>query len=235
MVNTFITSLYLPNTFKKLDFRRLGKQRLEAKQLIDILKMIDNGEDVSNVGFSSHPVTQMWIGYTNALKAYYNLCLQEWIDRGYNNTMKKYDIDETKFINREVKFDGIKTTFISEDTEYSFPPFASFKPFILTHKAALYKKDPNFYAGFLNDELEPYVNLGYLWPTHYGNIIYEKWELKYIHPPGSGVPVQYRITENEARSWILNKLKNPKTNRSIKKDGPKYKEYHQAATHYNLL
>lgn len=235
MVNTFITSSYLPNTFKDLDYRRLGKQRVEAKQIIDILEKIDAGEDVSSIGFASHTATKMWIGYTNALKAYYNLCLDEWINRGYKNKMVKYDIDETRFTNRESVFDGVKTTFLTEDTEYSFPPFTSFRPFILFHRSALYKKDPKYYVKFLNEELEPYVDLGYLWPSHAGDIMYEKWDFKYLDKPGAGAPVQYRITLSEATEWVSNKFKNPKSGRSIKEGGPKYKELESAAIFYKLM
>lgn len=235
MVNTFITSMKLSDTFKDLDYRRLGKQRLEAKQIINVLEKIDSGEDVSGIGFASHTATKMWIGYTNALKAYYNLCLQEWIDRGYKNNMVKYDVDETKFTNRECEFDGKITTFTSEETEFTYPPFASFKPFILSHRSALYKKDPKFYSKFLDEELEPYIEHGYLWPTHAGNEIYNNWNLNYLDKPGAGAPAQYRIPLSEATSWVNNKLKNPKTNRTIKENGPKYKEFETAAKFYKLI
>jgi hypothetical protein len=129
MVNTFIITENLSDTFKLLDSKKLGKQRLEAKQIIEILERIDNGEDITNIAYASHPAAKMWIGYTNALKAYYNLCVFEWINRGYNNTMKLYPIEHNKFKNLNINSKLVN--------QYNYPRFASFLPFINSHKAAL--------------------------------------------------------------------------------------------------
>lgn len=58
-----------------LDKRRLDKQRLEAKQLIDILERYDQTGILSG-GWSSHPALRSWIGYTNQLKAYFIIVLE---------------------------------------------------------------------------------------------------------------------------------------------------------------
>jgi hypothetical protein len=72
-----------------LDYRRLGKQRVECLQIINILENKSKGR-----GFYSHPAVKMWMGYTDALKEYTNICIDEWISRGYKNNMVKYELSE---------------------------------------------------------------------------------------------------------------------------------------------
>ena len=65
-----------------LDYRRLGKQRVEAFQILNAL----SGK---TKGWTNHPATKMWRGYEAALSFYKDLCIEEWVRRGYNNTMQK--------------------------------------------------------------------------------------------------------------------------------------------------
>ena len=65
-----------------LDYRRLGKQRLEARTILTIL----TGKTASKA-WRNHPAVLMWRGREDALREYYNACLAEWIARGYRNTM----------------------------------------------------------------------------------------------------------------------------------------------------
>jgi len=62
-----------------LDYRRLGKQRVECKQ---ILSALTNGG-----GWRNHPAVKMWRGFEDALRVYMWECIEEWKRRGYNNTM----------------------------------------------------------------------------------------------------------------------------------------------------
>ena len=79
-MQTFLPYEDFNDSVEALDYRRLGKQRVEARQ---ILKALETGG-----GWSNHPATKMWAGYTDALKHYSNVCIAEWISRGYNNTME---------------------------------------------------------------------------------------------------------------------------------------------------
>jgi hypothetical protein len=212
MVNTFIISTDLQESFALLDFKRLGKQRLEAKQIINILEKIDNGCDVSGIGFSSHPATLMWRGYTNALKIYFNLCVEEWINRGYKNTMDIYEVDY-----------------------YQFPQFVTFEPFILSHKAALLRKNPEYYKDLMCDDVKPYMTLGYLWPSKVSDQMYIQWNFSYLDPMGSGVPLQYRVSEENVNTWVNEKTKNPISKRQITEKSKLYKDYKIAAKYYKLI
>lgn len=63
-----------------LDYRRLGKQRVEAKQILDTLKYGSR--------WKNHPAVKMWEGYEEALALYHDIIISEWIRRGYNNNMQ---------------------------------------------------------------------------------------------------------------------------------------------------
>ncbi len=129
MVNTFVLCDNVRESMRLLDNRRLGKQRVEAQQILRVLldsKIIAKhmglppqpigytiADDIAretwykNVyalyrkhdthfvvkgrvlkgGWSNHPMAIMWIGYEDALKEYINFCIDEWVSRGFKNTM----------------------------------------------------------------------------------------------------------------------------------------------------
>lgn len=62
-----------------LDNRRLGKQRVEAFQLLDAINGLTK--------WRHHPAARMWRGYEQALRQYLRCCITEWVDRGYRNAM----------------------------------------------------------------------------------------------------------------------------------------------------
>ena len=67
-----------------LDYKRLGKQRVEAKQILNALE-----PDYDKKGWKTHPATMRWKGYEDCLKYYANCMITEWKKRGYNNIMEK--------------------------------------------------------------------------------------------------------------------------------------------------
>ena len=82
-MQTFLPYKSFDKSFKVLDYRRLGKQRVEAMQILNVLL-----GRTKTKGWVNHPATKMWKGYENALKQYLNKCIDHWIARGYNNNMK---------------------------------------------------------------------------------------------------------------------------------------------------
>ncbi len=62
---------------KSLDYRRLGKQRVEAET---ICRTILHGS-----GWQHHPAVKMWTGFESALLDYRDEMIREWICRGYQN------------------------------------------------------------------------------------------------------------------------------------------------------
>lgn len=64
-----------------LDYRRLGKQRVETYQILRANLGITSG-------WSTHPASRMWASSTSGLIAYGVAMCDEWISRGYKDTTK---------------------------------------------------------------------------------------------------------------------------------------------------
>ena len=62
-----------------LDNRRLGKQRVEALQ---VLRAVTR----ETYGWKRHPVVRMWMGYPEAIAAYGLAVCDEWVRRGCADT-----------------------------------------------------------------------------------------------------------------------------------------------------
>lgn len=114
-MQTFLPYPDFQQSAKCLDYRRLGKQRVEAKQILDILTLNKDS------GWKNHPAVKMWRGYENALANYMNEFIQEWIRRGYKNTMKIYKHGETilpKWIGDSRLHDSHRSNLLRKDQEF---------------------------------------------------------------------------------------------------------------------
>lgn len=129
---TFVVSSNLQECAKALDYRRLGKQRVEAYQILRTLRGHSHG-------WKNHPAVKMWRGYEDALALYMNAMIEEWVSRGYKNTMK---LEEICFVPK-------------------FPWWFSWKPLHDSHKAALNRKMPEWYHFDVSDV---FMSHGYIWP-----------------------------------------------------------------------
>ena len=86
-MQTFLPYSDFADSVKCLDYKRLGKQRVEAMQTHN---QITRGKG----GYPYHPVNKMWQEYPDALALYHNLCIDEWVARGYKNTMLYIPFDQ---------------------------------------------------------------------------------------------------------------------------------------------
>lgn len=82
-MQTFLPYPDFKKSVEVLDYKRLGKQRVETFQVLNILL----GRTATK-GWINHPVTKMWKGYEAALQTYQNYTISEWIKRGYKNNMQ---------------------------------------------------------------------------------------------------------------------------------------------------
>lgn len=134
-MQTFLPYPNLKKSLKVLDSRRLGKQRVEAFQILNVLL-----ERTERKGWKNHPAVLMWKGHENGLKLYLNKAIKLWVSRGYRNTMKFEEIEG----------------------KITFPSWFGNKDFHDSHKSNLLRKDNNFYFNFSKEVPD---NLEYLWPT----------------------------------------------------------------------
>ena len=117
-MQTFLPYPNMEKSLQCLDYKRLGKQRVEASQ---ILKALTN----PNYGWQHHPAVKMWRGCEGALTLYMNTAIHEWIKRGYNNTMPIVEI---------------KNIYVPE--WWGDPRFHD------SHKSSLLRKDFDHYSQF---------------------------------------------------------------------------------------
>lgn len=142
-MQTFLPNNNFRETAKILDNRRLGKQRVEAYQIIEILLGKQSG-------WEHHPAVKMWSGndrYIPCLMLYYNAMLNEWADRGYKN------IKLQPFTWELYEYGGVtRPTWCHADG-----------PLHSSHRAALLAKDYEWYSQFGWKE-EPKIE--YYWPVN---------------------------------------------------------------------
>jgi len=134
-MQTFLPYADLQESVRVLDYRRLGKQRVETFQVLNILL-----DRTPTKGWRNHPVTRMWSGYECALQVYQNYTIQEWVNRGYKNNMQF----------EEILIPSPK-----------MPSWFGDEEFHRSHRSNLLRKDYEYYSQFFN---EP-TNLEYIWPV----------------------------------------------------------------------
>lgn len=144
-MQTFLPYSDFQKSAQCLDYRRLGKQRVETLQIMNALVGLSNG-------WSNHPATLMWAGYEKSLLDYQYAIVGEWINRGYRDNVC---MDKTIFafstISKETK-----------NEKWSDPWWLGEENLHLSHRSNLLRKDFNHYCQFgwiVDDDLE------YWWPT----------------------------------------------------------------------
>lgn len=134
-MQTFLPYPDFLQSVKVLDYRRLGKQRVETFQVLNILL-----DRTPTKGWRNHPVTRMWAGYEEALKLYQNFTIEEWVKRGYKNTMQLEQIDMKHII---------------------LPRWFGNKDFHRSHRSNLLRKDYEYYSQYFDEPSD----LEYYWPV----------------------------------------------------------------------
>ena len=131
-MQTFLPYSSFRKSFKILDYRRLGKQRVEAHQILNVLL-----ERTDTKGWRNHPITKMWNGYEPLLQLYFNNCVNEWVNRGYNNNMELENITEM----------------------IVDPDWLGNERFHSSHRANLLRKDYEYYSqfGWKENSSNPYA------------------------------------------------------------------------------
>ena len=135
-MQTFLPYPNFADSLDCLDYRRLGKQRVEAFQIINALEGTSKGK-----GWINHPATKMWADNIEALKLYCNTAIDKWIKRGYKNTMKLYVLHNP--------YPNMPSWFGDLDIHAS-------------HRSNLLRKDRDFYGKYGWNEPD---NLDYVWPV----------------------------------------------------------------------
>lgn len=147
-MQTFLPRLGFDDSAADLDMRRLGKQRVEAKQILIALQARDAGV---TTGWQNHPAVRMWRGYEYALTRYGVSICWEWRCRGYSDTLHPY-------------FGEQGALAIDMDKCLDMPPWLGDLDFHLSHQSNLLRKDPDHYAAYARAGVPN--DLPYVWPVN---------------------------------------------------------------------
>ena len=149
MVNTFLLFASIEASVRFLDNKRLGKQRVEAYQARALYQAhlhpraravaeciaprLGNALQIWRIlvgaaqgrGWRAHPAIRAWEGHADALASYTNACIDEWLRRGFRNTMQRLPVG---------------------NDAPAMPWWFGFAPFHYSHRASLLRKDAAHYA-----------------------------------------------------------------------------------------
>ena len=135
-----------------LDDRRLGKQRVEALQVLRALTR-------ESYGWKRHPAVRMWVGHEEALASYAMEICAEWVRRGHADTC-------AASICADLAVAGLSAPRSQQELAAArrLPPWLGDERLHRSHRAALVRKDPEHYRGRFEDVED---DIPYFWPVHH--------------------------------------------------------------------
>jgi hypothetical protein len=136
MVNTFLPWPDITKTAKSLDDKRLGKQRVEALQILRANLGL-------TVGWRNHPAAVMWRGHEGYLYMYTNAMCIEWRQRGFEDNVQA----------------RLQEIYAEHDLQgWDKPWWWGIDEFHKSHRSNLKRKDPVWYRFRVRKDLL------YKWP-----------------------------------------------------------------------
>ena len=146
-MQTFLPYPSFARSAAVLDRRRLGKQRVEALQILRALTRPD-------YGWQHHPAVLMWRDHEEALVAYGTAVCEEWCRRGSPDTCLEQ-------MRREVRL-GVPRTQRELRLAGALPPWLGRRAFHRSHQSALVRKQPEWYRPRFPNVPD---DLAYVWPV----------------------------------------------------------------------
>ena len=149
-VQTFLPYPDFAESARVLDPRRLGKQRVEALQILKALT-------TPGYGWANHPAVLMWAGYEEALARYGLEACKAWCALGFDDTCELKILDDVR---RAGGRDPRSQAELAEAG--ALPPWLGDEALHLSHRSALVRKDPERYRRLFPDAPD---DLAYRWPV----------------------------------------------------------------------
>lgn len=146
------TFLPLPNFRESagcLDNKRLGKQRLECKQILLCLGIPIGKHRPGKRGWRHHPAVLMWAGHEVALLVYGIVVCREWKSRGFHDQL------EAEFVKAYAR---LRPTIPAN----RYPPWFGDAAFHASHRSNLLRKDFWHYS---RHGWRERTDLPYVWPV----------------------------------------------------------------------
>ena len=158
-MQTFMPYQSYTQVAKTLDYKRLGKQRVEGMQTYN---QLTKGKG----GYPHHPINKMWTGYESSLAEYTNAMITEWIARGYNNSMEFIKCCNYLIVSEDNLLSHYMPTYMKFlDTSYLYdhmkPPWIADRKLRVSHQSNLLRKDWDYYSKHFGTHIG--TNLPYIW------------------------------------------------------------------------
>ncbi|MEU8462000.1 MSMEG_6728 family protein [Streptomyces sp. NPDC029003] len=152
-MQTFLPFASFQDSAAVLDGRRLGKQRVEALQVL-------RGLIVPDYGWRRHPAVRMWAGYEEALVRYGLDVCRVWTAGGRADTCATTLVhDYRAWLPGE---GGGPRTQERLAADGELPPWLGEPAFHRSHRSALVRKAPDLYRRHFPDVPD---DLPYVWPA----------------------------------------------------------------------
>jgi hypothetical protein len=152
-VQTFLPYPDFAASAAALDDKRLGKQRVEALQVVRALT-------VPGYGWQHHPAVRMWRGYPEAVACYGLVVCAEWVGRGRADTCAMTIAEDLRAAGRS----GNPRTQAQLAAVGLLPPWLGDERVHRSHRRVLVEKSPAHY-GPLFGEVDRDQAPGYYWPV----------------------------------------------------------------------
>lgn len=145
-MQTFLPYISFLLSAECLDWRRLGKQRVECKQILRALGVQVGEKPLEPSTWRNHPAVRMWRGYEIMLLDYAIHICDEWIKRGYNDSL----LPEFILAMNNHKGNSERPSWLGDEE------------FHKSHRSNLVRKMPEHYG-----PMWPNIpaNLPYIWPV----------------------------------------------------------------------
>lgn len=127
-MQTFLPYPSFVESARVLDNKRLGKQRVEAWQILQIL----TGK---SRGWRNHPAVTMWEGSEGVLVKYGVAVCVEWVRRGFTDSMLS-------------RFQDVVALDALSPLSYEYPDWFARKDFHAAHRSVLLAKNQAHYSQF---------------------------------------------------------------------------------------
>jgi hypothetical protein len=149
-MQTFLPYADFDRSARVLDVKRLGKQRVEAIQVVRAVTW-------SGYGWAHHPAALMWRGYEEALGRYGLTCCEVWTELGFGDTC-------AATIATDLRAAGVDTIRTQAELAAAgaLPPWLGDEAVHRSHRSALVRKDPERYGPLFPDTPG---DLPYRWPV----------------------------------------------------------------------
>lgn len=145
-MQTFVPYPEFDRSVEVLDSPRLGKQRVEALQLLRALLL-------PSYGWQRHPVVAMWRGYLPGLTKYALTAVDAWTARGHADSTRPLIREFAPFV------DALTQQQLAE--QGLLPPWIGNEAMHRSHRSNLLQKNPHFYGPLFPGDP---ADLPYLWP-----------------------------------------------------------------------